>query len=184
MCNRYEILLKCDLFVCQTLRTVSEGYRMLSAVTTLMSQISGDINTSQRLISFPRYPVEVATNPREDSLRALILFPRYLAVPSPALSLHPLCLLGVAWETRMLVTFQNYDSSKFLQRIKMIGVASFSYGPTAVLFNNKNIIVASPVALKKRRKVYIIIFYNTSLQQPSQSSKDNETLLFVIFLFS
>ena len=155
MCNRYEILLKCDLFVCQTLRTVSEGYRMLSAVTTLMSQISGDINTSQRLISFPRYPVEVATNPREDSLRALILFPRYLAVPSPALSLHPLCLLGVAWETRMLVTFQNYDSSKFLQRIKMIGVASFSYGPTAVLFNNKYIIVASPVALNKRRKVYI-----------------------------
>ena len=72
MCNRYEILLKCDLFVCQTLRTVSEGYRMLSAVTTLMSQISGDINTSQRLISFPRYPVEVATNPREDSLRTLI----------------------------------------------------------------------------------------------------------------
>ena len=69
---------------------------MLSAVTTLMSQISGDINTSQRLISFPRYPVEVATNPLEDSLRALILFPRYLAVPSPALSLHPLCLLGVA----------------------------------------------------------------------------------------
>ena len=62
MCNRYEILLKCDLFVCQTLRTVSEGYRMLSAVTTLMSQISGDINTSQPLISFPRYPVEVAAS--------------------------------------------------------------------------------------------------------------------------
>ena len=40
----------------------------------------------------------------------------------------------------------------------MIGVASFSYGPTAVLFNNKNIIVASPVALKKRRKVYILNF--------------------------
>ena len=56
MCNRYEILLKCDLFVCQTLRTVSEGYRMLSAVTTLMSQISGDINTSQRLISFSSLP--------------------------------------------------------------------------------------------------------------------------------
>ena len=43
----------------------------------------------------------------------------------------------------------------------MIGVASFSYGPTAVLFNNKNIIVASPVALKKRRFVL--------LQQPSHS---------------
>ena len=48
----------------------------------------------------------------------------------------------------------------------MIGVASFSYGPTAVLFNNKNIIVASPVALKKRRKVDIKFVL---LQQPSHS---------------
>ena len=44
----------------------------------------------------------------------------------------------------------------------MIGVASFSYGPTAVLFNNKNIIVASPVALKKRRKVYIKFMYQST----------------------